>query len=85
MKTALVPFHAWLPDAHSSAPAPISAMLSGIIIKTLGVYALVRIVFNVFGVSVQIGWLIVVLGLLSKVAGAFLAIGQWDIKRLMAY
>jgi multicomponent Na+:H+ antiporter subunit D len=85
LKTALVPFHAWLPDAHSSAPAPISAMLSGIIIKTLGVYALVRIVFNVFGVSVQIGWLIVVLGLLSMVAGAFLAIGQWDIKRLMAY
>lgn len=85
LKTALVPFHAWLPDAHSSAPAPISAMLSGIIIKTLGVYALVRIVFNVFGVSEQIGWLIVVLGLLSMVAGAFLAIGQWDIKRLMAY
>ncbi len=85
LKTALVPFHAWLPDAHSSAPAPISAMLSGIIIKTLGVYALVRIVFNVFGVSVQIGWLIVVLGLLSMVAGAFLAIGQWDLKRLMAY
>ena len=85
LKTAIVPFHAWLPDAHSSAPAPISAMLSGIIIKTLGVYALVRIVFNVFGVSVQIGWLIVVLGLISMIAGAFLAIGQWDIKRLMAY
>jgi len=85
LKTALVPFHAWLPDAHSSAPAPISAMLSGIIIKTLGVYALVRIVFNVFGVTVQIGWLIVALGLLSMVAGAFLAIGQWDLKRLMAY
>jgi multicomponent Na+:H+ antiporter subunit D len=85
LKTALVPFHAWLPDAHSSAPAPISAMLSGIIIKTLGVYALLRIVFSVFGVSIQIGWLIVVLGLLSMIAGAFLAIGQWDIKRLMAY
>jgi multicomponent Na+:H+ antiporter subunit D len=85
LKTALVPFHAWLPDAHSSAPAPISAMLSGIIIKTLGVYALARVVFNVFGVSLSIGWLLVGLGLLSMVAGAFLAIGQWDIKRLMAY
>ncbi len=85
LKAALVPFHAWLPDAHPSAPAPISAMLSGILIKTLGVYALARIVFNVFGVSVTIGWLLVVLGLLSMVAGAFLAIGQWDIKRLMAY
>jgi len=85
LKAALVPFHAWLPDAHPSAPAPISAMLSGILIKTLGVYALARVVFNIFGVSVSIGWLLIVLGLLSMVTGAFLAIGQWDLKRLMAY
>jgi multicomponent Na+:H+ antiporter subunit D len=85
LKAALVPFHAWLPDAHPSAPAPISAMLSGIIIKTLGIYALTRVVFNVFGVSVQVGWLLVVLAILSMVAGAFLAIGQWDFKRLLAY
>jgi len=85
LKAALVPFHAWLPDAHPSAPAPISAMLSGILIKTLGIYALARVVFNIFGVSVSIGWLLIVLGLLSMVAGAFLAIGQWDLKRLMAY
>lgn len=85
LKAALVPFHAWLPDAHPSAPAPISAMLSGILIKTLGVYALARVVFNVFGISVSMGWLLIVLGLLSMVAGAFLAIGQWDLKRLMAY
>jgi multicomponent Na+:H+ antiporter subunit D len=39
LKAALVPFHAWLPDAHPSAPAPISAMLSGVLIKALGVYA----------------------------------------------
>ncbi|MFB0525344.1 MAG: complex I subunit 5 family protein, partial [Phycisphaerae bacterium] len=85
LKAALVPFHAWLPDAHPSAPAPISAMLSGVLIKTLGVYALARVVFNVFGVSVQLGWLLVILALLSMVAGAFLAIGQWDFKRLLAY
>ncbi len=85
LKAALVPFHAWLPDAHPSAPAPISAMLSGILIKTLGVYALARMVFNVFGISVSMGWLLIVLGLLSMVAGAFLAIGQWDFKRLLAY
>ncbi len=85
LKAALVPFHAWLPDAHPSAPAPISAMLSGILIKTLGVYALARVIFNVFGVSVSIGWLLIALGLLSMVAGAFLAIGQWDLKRLLAY
>jgi multicomponent Na+:H+ antiporter subunit D len=85
LKAALVPFHAWLPDAHPSAPAPISAMLSGVLIKSLGVYALARVVFNVFGVSLEVGWLLVALGILSMVVGAFLAIGQWDIKRLMAY
>jgi multicomponent Na+:H+ antiporter subunit D len=42
-------------------------------------------VFNVFGVSVEMGWLLVALGLLSMVAGAFLALGQWDFKRLLAY
>ncbi len=91
LKAALVPFHAWLPDAHSSAPAPISAMLSGVLIKTLGIYALARVVFNVFGIfslpaiSVQMGWILVVLAMLSMVAGAFMAIGQWDLKRLLAY
>ncbi|MBN2183100.1 MAG: hypothetical protein JW715_14405 [Sedimentisphaerales bacterium] len=85
LKAALVPFHAWLPDAHPSAPAPISAMLSGILIKTLGVYALSRVVFNIFGVSQATGWLIIVLGLISMIIGAFLAIGQEDLKRLMAY
>jgi len=85
LKAALVPFHAWLPDAHPSAPAPISAMLSGLIIKTLGVYALTRVLFNIFGVSVSVGWLLVALGLSSMIAGAFLGIGQWDFKRLLAY
>ena len=85
LKAALVPFHAWLPDAHPSAPAPISAMLSGVLIKALGVYALARLVFNVFGVSVEVGWVLVALGLASMVAGGFLAMGQWDFKRLLAY
>jgi multicomponent Na+:H+ antiporter subunit D len=52
LKSAVVPFHAWLPDAHPSAPAPISAMLSGVLIKSLGVYALVRIAFNIVGVKI---------------------------------
>ena len=43
-----MPFHAWLPDAHPSAPAPISAMLSGVVIKVAGVYALARIFFYIF-------------------------------------
>jgi len=85
LKAALVPFHAWLPDAHPSAPAPISAMLSGVLIKALGVYALCRIVFNVFGLSVPLSWALLVLGVLSMVIGVFLAVGQWDMKRLLAY
>ncbi len=85
LKAALVPFHAWLPDAHPSAPAPISAMLSGVLIKALGVYSLARIIFNVFGVSVPVGWVLVTLGVLSMVVGVFLAVGQWDFKRLLAY
>jgi len=85
LKAALVPFHAWLPDAHPSAPAPISAMLSGVLIKALGVYALARLVFNVFGVSIAVGWVLVGLGLASMIAGGFLAMGQGDFKRLLAY
>jgi len=85
LKAALVPFHAWLPDAHPSAPAPISAMLSGVLIKSLGVYALCRIFYNVIGVSPTISSILMFLGALSMVVGVLLAIGQWDFKRLLAY
>ncbi|MBN1490619.1 MAG: NADH/ubiquinone/plastoquinone (complex I) [Phycisphaerae bacterium] len=89
LKAAMVPFHAWLPDAHPSAPAPISAMLSGVVIKAVGVYVVCRILFNVFGLNTPAGALyanvLIVLGTLSMVIGVFLAIGQWDFKRLLAY
>lgn len=85
LKTALVPFHAWLPDAHSSAPAPISAMLSGVLIKSLGIYALCRIFYNVIGINPALSSILMFLGTLSMVTGVFLAIGQWDFKRLLAY
>ncbi|MBU4141116.1 MAG: monovalent cation/H+ antiporter subunit D family protein [Candidatus Omnitrophica bacterium] len=85
LKAALVPFHAWLPDAHPSAPAPISAMLSGVLIKSLGIYALCRIFYNVIGMSPAISSILLFLGTLSMVVGGLLAIGQWDFKRLLAY
>ena len=85
LKAALVPFHAWLPDAHPSAPAPISAMLSGVLIKSLGVYALCRIFYNVIGMSQALSSIFLFLGTLSMVIGGILAIGQWDLKRLLAY
>ena len=85
LKSAMVPFHAWLPDAHPSAPAPISAMLSGLIIKALGIYCVVRIFFVILGVIPIIQTILMVLGGLSMVIGVFLAVGQWDFKRLLAY
>lgn len=84
-KAALVPFHAWLPDAHPAAPAPVSAMLSGVLIKAIGVYVLARLAFNVFGIADNELSLLRWLGLLSMVAGGLLAAGQKDIKRLFAY
>ncbi|MDY6913116.1 MAG: proton-conducting transporter membrane subunit [Planctomycetota bacterium] len=85
LKAAMVPFHAWLPDAHPSAPAPISAMLSGVLIKACGVYCLARLMFNVFGTSGEYAMILIVLGAASMVIGVFLAVGQWDFKRLLAY
>jgi multicomponent Na+:H+ antiporter subunit D len=85
LKAAIMPFHAWLPDAHSSAPAPISSMLSGVLIKTLGVYVLVRIFYNVLGAPQVFVTAFMTLGTISIVLGVILAIGQWDFKRLLAY
>jgi len=85
LKAALAPFHAWLPYAHSSAPAPVSAMLSGVVVKVSGVYALSRIFFNVFGMTAQISTVLIILGVLSMIVASLLAFGQSDIKRLFAY
>jgi len=85
LKAALVPFHAWLPDAHPSAPAPISAMLSGVVIKAIGVYVIVRLLFNVFGITDNLLFILRWLGAISMVVGVLLAVGQWDMKRLFAY
>lgn len=85
LKAALVPFHAWLPDAHPSAPAPVSAMLSGVVIKAIGVYVLARLVFNVFGATPELLMILRWLGTVSMIVGVLLAIGQWDMKRLFAY
>lgn len=85
IKAALIPFHAWLPDAHSSAPSPISAMLSGVLIKAIGLYTLFRVLFTLFALTPEISITILTIGMLSMVIGVFLAIGQWDLKRLLAY
>ncbi|MFA6431892.1 MAG: proton-conducting transporter membrane subunit [Candidatus Margulisiibacteriota bacterium] len=85
VKSAAVPFHSWLPDAHTSAPSPVSAMLSGVIIKVMGIYALMRIIFNVIGMTPEISTAMLGLGVVSILVGGILAVGQFDMKRLMAY
>lgn len=85
LKAAIIPFHAWLPDAHSSAPSPISSMLSGVLIKAIGIYAIIRLFFNMFTISYEIALTLTTLGVLSMIVGSLLAIGQWDIKRMLAY
>ncbi len=85
LKAALVPFHAWLADAHSSAPASISAMLSGVLIKTLGIYAMVRVFFNIMGANNTYLSILMFLGAISMLVAVILALSQWDLKRLLAY
>jgi len=85
LKAAIIPFHAWLPDAHSSAPSPISAMLSGVLIKAVGIYVLIRLFFNMFVFTHEIAVVFTTLGAISMVIGSLLAIMQWDLKRLLAY
>jgi len=82
IKGALFPFHSWLPDAHPSAPAPISAMLSGVLIKALGVYLIIRIITIL---PFSINRIIINLGIISMIIGVVLALGQMDMKRLFAY
>ena len=84
-KAALVPFHAWLPDAHPSAPAPVSSMLSGLVIKVLGAYAICRVMFNVIGITPAVLSVLLALGLISMIVGVLLAIRQTDFKRLLAF
>jgi multicomponent Na+:H+ antiporter subunit D len=85
LKAAAVPFHAWLPDAYSSSPATVPAASSGILIKTLGIYALARIFFNVFGMTPAVSLVLITLAVLSMIAGAVLAFGQTNIRRLFGY
>lgn len=85
LKAAIVPFHAWLPDAHSSAPAPVSAMLSGVLIKTLGIYALIRVFYHVFSISTTVLNLFLILGAITLLLGVLMAKLQFDFKRLLAF
>ena len=85
VKAGIVPLHVWLPEAHPAAPTSISALMSGVLIKT-GIYGLVRVC--AFGLGVpRLSWgvLVLVVGGLSAVLGVLYALMQHDLKRLLAY
>jgi len=90
VKMAIVPLHMWLPDAHSEAPAPMSALLSGVIIGAGG-YAILRIslgtVYSAMPpiVGNEFLYILSFFGVLSAFYGSFLALAETDIKRIIAY
>jgi len=83
-KAGLIPFHAWLPDAHAEAPVPISALLSGVVIK-IGAYALARTVTIFAPHYAAVVLFVAILASVSMVIGIVMALVQDDLKRLLAY
>jgi NADH-quinone oxidoreductase subunit M len=80
-----VPFHTWLPDAHTQAPTAGSVILAGILLKT-GAYGLIRFVLPLFPeAALQFRWPAMLLGAISIVYGGYMAFAQTDFKRLVAY
>ena len=85
IKAGVIPFHIWLPAAHPVAPSNISALLSGIVIKT-GIYGMARIFLDALGVlPAWAGVLVLILGVASAVLGVLYALMEHDLKRLLAY
>jgi hydrogenase-4 component F len=85
-KVGLAPFHAWLPDAHAEGPTPISAVLSGLLLN-VALYALLRfkMVLAANPTTLDVGAIMVALGLISILFAAFMLYRRRDIKRLFAY
>ena len=84
-KAGLVPLHVWLPEAHPAAPSPVSALLSGVMLKT-AVYGMLRITFDLLGHPLWWWGLVpLAVGLLTALYGVVFAAVQTDMKRLLAY
>jgi hydrogenase-4 component B len=83
-KAGFIPLHVWLPEAHPAAPSHVSAVMSGVMIKT-GIYGLVRTITFLGEVPSWWGWTLVGVGVASGVLGVLFALAQHDLKRLLAY
>ena len=84
-KAGILPLHVWLPEAHPAAPSPVSALMSGVMIK-MAVYGLLRVSFDLL--HIQIWWwgvLLLALGIATALFGVIFATVQTDMKRLLAY
>ena len=85
VKMPIFPFHTWLPDAHVQAPAPISVLLAGVLLK-MGAYAMIRLVILLLPeTSQQYAWVILTLGLITMFYAAFMAIYETHLKKMVAY
>jgi hydrogenase-4 component B len=84
LKAGLMPLHVWLPDAHANAPTHISALMSGVLIK-MGIYGLLRLTSFYANVPLWWGLLVLIVALGSALFGVAFALGQHDLKRLLAY
>ena len=85
VKAGIIPIHVWLPTAHPAAPSNISALMSGIVIKT-GVYGMALVFFDFFGAPpVWAGMVVLAGGVLSALLGVLYALMEHDLKRLLAY
>lgn len=84
IKTGLLPFHAWIPKVYSEALAPISALLSGLIVNT-GIYGLLLFSTYMLEIPAGVGYILLLMGLASMFYGGIIALAQRDIRRLIAY
>jgi formate hydrogenlyase subunit 3/multisubunit Na+/H+ antiporter MnhD subunit len=83
-KAGFMPLHVWLPEAHPAAPSHVSAVMSGVMVKT-GIYGIVRALTMLSGGPAWWGWLLIGVGVLSGIWGILFALAQHDLKRLLAY
>lgn len=83
-KAGFVPFHNWLPDAHPAAPSHVSAIMSGVMIKT-GIYGILRTLSLIGTPSKLISYAVLIISVISALYGVLYAITQHDLKRLLAY